>query len=97
MSGSDWYEIRIEGLLSKSWTSWFAGLGVQHTQDGNTVLTGILPDQAALHGVLMRVCDLGLPLVHLQRRQGDALYLFTCCTTRKVAEMAYNPAVEVVW
>ena len=62
------YEIRIEGHLSASWASWFEGLEIRHTETGETVLAGVLADQAALHGVLMRVRDLGIPLVAVSKR-----------------------------
>ena len=61
------YEIRIEGHLSASWASWFEDLQVCHEESGETILVGTLADQAALHGVLMRIRDLGLPLVAVSR------------------------------
>jgi hypothetical protein len=61
------YEIRIEGHLGQTWSSWFEGMDVRHEQGGETVLSGSLPDQAALHGVLMKIRDLGLPLVAVNR------------------------------
>jgi hypothetical protein len=61
------YEIRIEGLLSDSWASWFEELEIRHEGADETILTGVLVDQAALHGVLMRIRDLGLPLVAVHR------------------------------
>jgi hypothetical protein len=64
------YEIRIEGHLSRSWSSWFEGLTICQEESGETVLSGKLADQAALHGVLMRIRDLGLPLVAVNRIQG---------------------------
>ena len=57
------YEIRLSGHLDAHWTAWFDGLPVGHQSDGTTVISGPIPDQAALHGVLQRVRDLGLPLV----------------------------------
>ncbi len=57
------YEIRITGHLDAHWTGWFDGLTVRHDADGTTVLSGLIPDQAALHGLLQRVRDLGLPLL----------------------------------
>jgi hypothetical protein len=71
MSGSDWYEIRMEGELSESWSSWFEGMSIRHEASGETVLSGQLPDQTALHGVLIRIRDLGLPIVHVIRVKGD--------------------------
>jgi hypothetical protein len=66
------YEIRIEGHLSASWASWFEGLEIRHEASGETVLFGALRDQTALHGVLMRIRDLGLPLVAVNRIQQRA-------------------------
>jgi hypothetical protein len=63
------YEIRIEGHLSASWASWFEDLEIGHAETGETVLAGMLADQAALHGVLMRIRDLGLPLVAVSRAE----------------------------
>ena len=57
------YEIRIEGHLDARWTAWFDGLALTHEPDGTTVLHGPVVDQAALHGLLQKVRDLGLPLV----------------------------------
>ena len=57
------YEIRLTGRLDAHWAAWFDGLTVSHGSDGTTVLSGPIADQAALHGVLQRVRDLGLPLV----------------------------------
>jgi uncharacterized pyridoxamine 5'-phosphate oxidase family protein len=149
------YEIRVQGHIGASWSSWFEGLSMRHEENGDTVLHGRIADQAALHGVLNRIRDLGLPLVsvkhienngsgdenmgksHPSRRQivetrdqviefiqerkfgylatlgtdgtprvrplaahtvyGDAVYLFTFQTTRKVAEIAAHPRAELVW
>ena len=63
------YQIRIEGHLSDSWSSWFEGLAIRHEDSGETVLAGSLADQAALHGVLMRIRDLGLPLISVTRQK----------------------------
>ncbi len=57
------YQIRVWGHLDASWNSWFDGMDVQPTPDGETVLTGSVIDQAALHGLLSKVRDLGLPLL----------------------------------
>jgi hypothetical protein len=57
------YEIRLIGHLDTHWTAWFDGMAVSHQSDGTTVISGPIADQAALHGVLQRVRDLGLPLV----------------------------------
>ncbi|HEX6386106.1 MAG TPA: hypothetical protein VF177_15655 [Anaerolineae bacterium] len=63
MITSPTYQIRIAGLLDPSWSDWFDGLDINHTADGATILTGSLPDQAALHGVLIKIRDLGLTLL----------------------------------
>jgi hypothetical protein len=57
------YQIRIKGHLGSEWTDWFEGLTIKLEEDGNTLLTGPLVDQSALHGLLKKVRDLGLPLV----------------------------------
>jgi uncharacterized protein DUF6326 len=57
------YEIRIAGHLSPQWADWFEGLTITLEEDGNTLLTGPVADQAALHGLLKTVRDLGMPLV----------------------------------
>ena len=60
------YEIRVKGYLDQRWSDWFDGLTITH-QDGYTVLRGSLVDEAALHGVLIKIRDLGLPLLSLTR------------------------------
>lgn len=57
------YQIRIKGHLDHQWTEWFEGLSITLSDNGETLLTGPLIDQAALHGVLKKVRDLALPLV----------------------------------
>ena len=57
------YEIRIKGHLDDQWSDWFGGLTITLEEDGNTLLTGRVIDQAALHGLLKKVRDLGMPLV----------------------------------
>jgi hypothetical protein len=57
------YQIRIKGHLDSQWTDWFEGLTITLEDTGDTLLTGPVVDQAALHGLLKRVRDLGMPLV----------------------------------
>jgi hypothetical protein len=57
------YQIRIKGHLDSQWTDWFAGLTITLEENGDTLLTGPVVDQAALHGLLKKVRDLGMPLV----------------------------------
>ena len=61
------YEIRIKGHLSDRWADWFEGLTFTHESDGTTALCGPLTDQAALHGLLNGIRDLGLPLISVQQ------------------------------
>ena len=69
-------EIRIKGHLDCRWAAWFEGLTISLEDNGDTLLTGSVVDQAALHGLLRRVRDLGLPLLavlRVQPGQPDAL------------------------
>lgn len=56
-------KIRVQGQIDEHWSEWFEGLTVAHTEQGETVLTGFVADQAALHGLLSKVRDLGLSLL----------------------------------
>jgi hypothetical protein len=81
MSGPARYEIRVDGVLGQRWTAWFGGLAVQRDGD-QTVICGEVIDQAALHGLLNRIGDLGLVLIsvrRLDREQGGDLQ--RCCTS----------------
>ena len=57
------YQIRLKGHLGRQWTDWFEGLTITLEDNGDTLLTGPVIDQAALHGLLKKVRDLGMPLV----------------------------------
>jgi hypothetical protein len=57
------YQIKIKGHLGREWTDWFEGLAITLEDNGETLLTGTVVDQAALHGLLKKVRDLGMPLV----------------------------------
>ena len=65
---SDAYEIRLQGHLDRRWATWFDGLNLTVEPDGTTLISGHVADQAALHGLLDKVRDLGLPLISVTRQ-----------------------------
>jgi hypothetical protein len=65
------YQIRLKGYLDSQWTDWFEGLTITLEENGDTLLTGSVTDQAALHGLLKKVRDLGMPLVSVNQVQFD--------------------------
>jgi hypothetical protein len=65
------YQIRIKGHLGRQWTDWFGGLTITLEDNGDTLLTGTVIDQAALHGLLKKVRDLGTPLISVNRIKPD--------------------------
>ena len=70
------YQIRVKGHLGPQWTDWFAGLTITLEENGDSLLTGPLVDQAALHGLLKKLRDLGMPLLsvnHVEPGQADAV------------------------
>jgi hypothetical protein len=64
---SGWYEVRLSGRLDPRWSTWLDGVDVTAGANGCTVLTGYVVDQSALHGMLTRVRDIGLPLISVAR------------------------------
>ena len=66
------YEIRLKGHLEARWVKWFDGMTIMLEEDGDTLLTGPVADQAALHGLLKKVRDLGLPLLSVNPVEPDA-------------------------
>ncbi|HJX42406.1 MAG TPA: hypothetical protein VJ352_01925 [Geodermatophilus sp.] len=71
LSDAGRYEIRIGGRIGPRWAPWFDGMSLTAADDGTTVLSGPVADQAALHGVLTRIRDLGLALVSVTRLDAD--------------------------
>lgn len=61
------YQIKIKGHLGPQWIEWFEGLAITLEDNGHTLLTGLVVDQAALHGLLRKVRDLGIPLISVNR------------------------------
>jgi hypothetical protein len=66
------YQIRVKGHLGPQWTDWFEGLVITLEDNGETLLSGVVVDQAALHGLLRRIRDLGMPLVSVSRKEQQA-------------------------
>ena len=65
------YEIRIKGHLAERWVYWFEGFAITLEEDGDTLLTGPVIDQAGLHGLLRKVRDLGMPLISVNGVEPD--------------------------
>ena len=63
------YQIRVRGHLGRQWADWFGGLSITLENNGETLLSGPVVDQAALHGLLRKVRDLGMPLLSVMRLQ----------------------------
>ena len=61
------YQIRLKGYLTNQWSEWFGGLAITLEDNGDTLITGPVRDQAALHGLLKQVRDLGIPLISVNR------------------------------
>lgn len=64
-------EIRIKGRIDERWSEWFHGVTITHVEPDETVLTGSVPDQSALYGLLAKLRDLGLPLLSVQSEQTE--------------------------
>lgn len=71
---TEYYEIKIKGHLDPHWTEWFAGLTLTYLGEDATLLSGPLPDQAALHGLLERIRDLNLTLISVSRSAASTSY-----------------------
>lgn len=66
MADGTWTVIRVRGHLGPEWASWFNGMTVSQEEDGTTQLTGYVVDQAALHGLLIKIRNLGLALIRVE-------------------------------
>ncbi len=64
------YQIRVKGHLDQQWSDWFDGLIITPQADAETLMSGLVTDQAALHGLLVKIRDLGLPLLSVERLEG---------------------------
>jgi hypothetical protein len=73
------YEIRLKGRLDSSWAEWLGGMSLTHASDGTTVLVGPVVDQAALHGLLQKLRDLGITLISVNETRSTRP---SCATTR---------------
>ena len=65
------FQIRIQGHLSQQWSAWFDGLTITLEEDGSTLLSGSVVDQSALHGILRKIRDLGMPLLSVNFVDSD--------------------------
>jgi hypothetical protein len=65
------YEVRLRGHLASRWAAWFDGLSISNESDGTTLIDGLVFDQAALHGLLQKVRDVGLPLISVTQVDTD--------------------------
>ena len=80
------YQIVVKGHLDSEWSDWFDGMAIMLGENGETILSGPLADQTALHGVLMKIRDLGLPLLSLTCKESDLLIDLTHIHTKKYQE-----------
>ena len=71
MNNPNFYHIRVNGHLDDSWAEWFEGLTISNQEDGEALLSGQIQDQAALHGVLNRISNLGLTLISVNTERKD--------------------------
>ena len=88
------YEIRIKGHLDLVWSDWFGGLTISHQENGVTLLTGQVTDQAALHGILGRVRDLGLPLISVQATDDSGTAIKEESTIQRHRWARAHPGIE---
>ena len=85
------YEIRLKGHLAARWAAWFDGLSLRHESDGTTTIHGPVVDQAALHRLLTKVRDMGLPLVSVSRIENDQADVPTTQCQKPLSNSERNP------
>ncbi|WP_323102161.1 hypothetical protein [Intrasporangium sp. YIM S08009] len=86
-----WYEIRLQGQLGAHWASRFDGMSLAPLEDGTTVLRGPVADQAALHGLLRQLGDIGIPLLSLHRQDPDTTAPQSAATAATAATPPTRP------
>ena len=67
------YQIRVAGHLGDEWSEWFDGMSIDRKEDGTSVLTGLVADQSALHGLLVKIHGMALPLLSLHQVELDSI------------------------
>lgn len=90
------YEIRLKGHLHTDWSNWLSEPTVTHTAEGETVLYGDVIDQAALHGLLTRVRDLGVPILTIVRHQSEAMRMCAHNPLQKENSIMKNPWIAAI-
>ena len=91
------YQIRLKGHLDRQWTHWFDGLTITLEEDGNTLLAGPVTDQAALHGLLKKVRDLGMPLVSVSQIQYHSKKEIEMNTQKSAAGIDPRVKLSLLW
>ena len=72
------YQIRLEGYIDEQWASWLDGFTISQEENGNTLMTGQILDQAALHGLFKKLRDLGMPLLSVNRMDASSCERTDC-------------------
>lgn len=91
------YQIRLKGHLDRQWIHWFEGLTITLEKDGDTLLTGPLVDQAALHGLLKKIRDLGMPLVSVSQVQYRSKKEIEMNTQKSAAGIDPRVKLSLLW
>jgi hypothetical protein len=91
------YQIRLKGHLDSQWTDWFEGVTITLEEDGDTLLTGPMMDQSALHGLLRKVRDLGMPLVSVSQIQHHSKKEIEMNTKKSAAGIDPRVKLSLLW